>query len=209
MRFDIPLDPDGETARQWVRDELTKQEYAGGGKTILQRIYEWVQELLNRASGANGPDLGGPWGVIGIALATIAVIAGIVYLVMGPLRLSRRRKASSEIFGEDDAPAKDLRALAEAAAAKGDWEAAFIERFRALVRGADESGKVSVVPGLTAYEFAQAAGKAMRRLAPEFTWAADTFDLLRYGHAGVTASDYTRITALDVAARTAPVEVAS
>src|SRR4051812_18410401 len=57
--FDIPVDPDADTAREWARDELSKHEYQTGTSTNwLDRFFNWVQNLLSDV----GNGVGGAWG---------------------------------------------------------------------------------------------------------------------------------------------------
>ena len=41
----VPVDPSAEEAREWMRHELAKAEYADD-RSLLQRVIDWVSELI-------------------------------------------------------------------------------------------------------------------------------------------------------------------
>ncbi len=198
IHLGVPIEPDAETARGWVQDELAKSDYQSTNNDWFSRVLEWIADLLSKR-----PDLGdgnAPGGVpawIVTALIIAAVLALATFLIVGPLRSSGRRKKVKAIFDDDTRDLADLKNAALEAAEQGDWSRATLERFRAIVRAAEDQGMVSVTPGMTADEFASDAAQSIRALKVEFDWAADTFDGLRYASATATRAEYTRMTALD------------
>jgi len=207
MRFDIPVEPDADTAREWARDELAKREYQQGtGSNWLERFFNWIQDLLNGMGGGVGDTFGG-WGVVGIALAAAAIVALIIWLVMGPLQRSRRRGKAEEELGDLTLSAADLLAAAKSAAAAGNWETAVIEAYRALIRSLDEREVIDAKPGMTAFEAALLASEAIPAIASDIAIDADVFDAVRYGHLAATAEHYNHVLATREAAKTARVVV--
>ena len=116
MFLDVPVDPDADTAREWARDELSKQEYTSAtGTNWLDRFFEWVQNLLSSI----GDGVGGAWGGWGTLVAIViaaAVVGLIVWLVVGPLRRSRSRGTVDEALGDPTVSSDDLLAAARSAA---------------------------------------------------------------------------------------------
>jgi hypothetical protein len=204
--FDIPIEPDADTARQWVVDELSKDAYQSSGRSWLERLLEWLAGLFDGLGNASGKlgFAGVPGSVVAIVLAVI-LVALIALIVWGPMRSSRRRKASRAVFEDDERDSAAMRSDAVDAAARGDWTLAVIERFRGMVRDVEKSGWVAVVPGMTAYEFVTQAGLRVPPLAAELDWAGDLFDRIRYGHDAVGEAHYARIVALDDATASARV----
>jgi hypothetical protein len=194
----IPIEPDADTARQWVVDELSKDAYDATGRSWLQRLLDWVQSLFERIDKASGglEFAGVPGAVVAIVLAAV-LVAIIILIVWGPMRASRRRKASHVVFEDDVRDSKAMRSAAEDAAARGDWTLAVIERFRGIVRDVEQSGWVPVFPGMTAHEFVTHAGMRVPSLAGELDWAGDIFDRIRYGHDAGSSAHYERMVALD------------
>ncbi len=203
---DIPLEPDAETARRWLEEELSKPEYRGGGNW-LQQVLAWLntqlERLLSTGSGSGG--LSAPTMVV-LALLGALLTGAVIYLVVGPLRRSRATRRSASVFEDDEREATDIRSAAVNAALAEDWDTAVIERFRALVRGAEERHLVAVVPGMTAMEFTHEAGRRLPHHARDLATCADAFDGIRYGHTHATRALYDLLAATDDAiARAKPV----
>ena len=198
MRWDIPVDPDAETARRWLEEELTKPEYREHKAGWFQRALEWISNAIDRmfdwADGIGG--INAPVTII-IILLVVALIAVLLYVLLGPLRRSRRVKKSGAVFDDDDRVATDIRASAVGAAERGDWELAVIERFRALVRAAEERDLVLVVPGMTAHEFTSAVAARLDAHEAALERCADVFDGVRYGHGAATEQMYDFIATTD------------
>jgi len=207
MRFDVPVDPDADTARQWARDELAKPEYTqGSGTNWIQRFFDWFTNLIaNLANNATGGWNG--WGLLAVVVAVAAVVALITWLIVGPMRRSRRRGEAEEELGDPTLSAADLLAAASKAAAAEDWDTAVIEAYRALIRSLDERDAIDARPGMTAFEAALTAGAAIPAIASAVGEDADVFDAVRYGHLAATRSHYEHVLATRTAAGRAKVEV--
>lgn len=207
MRFDVPVDPNADTAREWARDELAKPEYSqGGGTNWIQRFFDWFTNLIaslanNATGGWNG------WGLLAVVVAVAAVVALITWLIVGPLRRSRRRGEADEELGDPALTAADLLAAATKAAAAEDWDTAVIEAYRALIRSLDEREVIDARPGMTAFEAALTAGAAIPTIASAVGEDADVFDAVRYGHLAATRAHYEHVLATRKAASRAKVEV--
>ncbi len=193
MRIEPPVDPDAETARQWAADELAKPEYHRG-PTLLQRLFDWVGDQIDRLQHTAVP--GGP----GLAIVAGIVVAVVVvsFVVAGPVRRSRAvHHAVGEALLDDARTAEQIRAAALAAAAAGHLALATAEWFRALVVGLEERTLLDERPGRTADEAAAAAGARLPELAGELATAAAAFDAVVYGHRTVGAEDEARMRALE------------
>lgn len=202
LPFEIPIDPDADTARRWLEDELSKNVYREDGQSWLQSILEWVSRLFERVGDATGGlAVAGIPGSVVAAVLFVVLLAGLLYLVLGPIRRSRRTKTSATVFEDDDRSADAMSRAADDAAERGDWDTAVLERFRSIVRRAEGAGWVAVIPGMTAYEFVEEAGHAVAALATELLWAGDIFDRVRYGHSSGTAQAYERLLGLEQAVR--------
>jgi hypothetical protein len=207
MRLDVPVDPDAETAREWAREELSKREYqTGTGRNFLDEFFQWINNLLNSLGNGIGHTWGG-WGLLIAFLLAAAIIALAVWLVVGPLRRSRRRATSDEELGDPALTAADLLAAAAAAARAGDWNLAVIECYRALIRSLAEREIIDAKPGMTAFEAALAAGAALPAIASDIHDDADVFDAVRYGHLTATEAHYAHVLSTRDAAGKARAEV--
>ncbi|QIG38286.1 DUF4129 domain-containing protein [Microbacterium sp. 4R-513] len=204
-----PLTPDGEEARRWAEQELSKPVYAEAEPTLFDRIARAIAEFFERLFSTQ---LDGPWGSTAAIVAAIIVVLLIVgaFLVWGrPRATHRSRVAVAELFGETETrSAGQLRADAESAAARRDWDAAIVLRFRALARGAVERGAVETPPGATVHGFARRAGRVFPASADALEAAAVAFDDVRYLRRPGTEDLYRRIVAVDeTVSRSRPVDL--
>lgn len=179
MRFDVPVVPDADQARQWLHQELTDPVYRER-ESLLQRFWDWLSDLFGAVPIGGA---GGPWWLLGI-LVLVAVIALIALKVAGPVRRgAQRRTASARVLADDDLrDAEDLRAAANAAAHAGDWATAVAERFRAIVRALEDRAVLDERPGRTAREAADTAAVRLPDHAEGLRWASGLFDGVVYGH---------------------------
>jgi hypothetical protein len=178
--FGVPVDPDAAEAQRWAEEELAKQIYSDD-PGLLQRLGEWFLGLFEGIGriGAVTPPAVVP------ALVVLAFVGVLVAALLLGGRVRRGRaaesRASHELF-EDGRTGADLLAAADAAASRGDWETAVLERFRGIVRRLDERSVLEDRAGLTAHEAATAAATALPAEADGLSWAGRLFDDVRYGH---------------------------
>lgn len=192
-----PLTPEGDEAREWAERELSDPVYAAAEPTPLDRIAHAIGEFLQSLLGTQ---LSGDWGPWVAVIAAVVVVLVIVaaFLVWGVPRATGGARARAELFGESEQrSAAELRRDAASRAAKGDWDAAIVLRFRAMARGLVERGAVDTPPGATVHAFARAAARAFPASADELESAAAAFDDVRYLRRPGTAELYRRIAAVD------------
>ena len=200
-----PLIPDADEAREWAERELADRVYEIAQPTPLDRfahaVGQFFEDLFTRAL----PAAWGPW----LAVLVTVVIVGVVVvaiLVWGLPRASGRSRGGAELFGDvQRRTAAELRAAARDHAARGDWDAAITERFRALATGLGERGVVDALPGATVHAFARDAAAAFPACAEDLERAATAFDDVRYLRRPGTAELYAQVAAVDdTVATTAP-----
>jgi hypothetical protein len=176
--WDVPVDPDRDTARGWLEAELTDPIYHEG-PSLLDRLLAWIMEQLDnaqRAASQVDPLLAAAV-VIGIAL----VVGVVAFLVAGPVAPARRARRSAEVFGDDTRTATELRTAADAHAAAGRFDEAVLDRFRAILRSLEERALLDPRPGTTADEGAALAGARLADRAEDLRAAASLFDDVCYG----------------------------
>lgn len=201
----VPLDPDEEEARELLRQELAKAEYAEARPTVIDRIiadfWAWVESLFDQ------PVPGLPFDVTPGALALLALlVVGVLALLVGRPALNRRRRAAGagRVFLEDDErTAAELRAAAAAAAARGEWALATLESFRAIARDLADRTIITLRPGSTAHDVARRAADAFPAHGGALERAASDFDDVRYLDREGTEAAWTRTRELDAALRSA------
>ncbi len=187
MRIEIPVTPDADTAREWARDELSKPEYTDQGTTWFESFLEWVQALFDTVGSLGGSV--GPIGTIALVIVAMGVVALIIWLVVGPLRRSRRAAPVGGVFDDDTRSSQEIKTAAEAAERAESWDLAVMEWFRAGVRLMEERRVIVDSPGATAQEAAVRIEKAVPSVAGDVVTDAQSFDLARYGAGGLTATD--------------------
>lgn len=201
--------PDPDEAREWAENELADPAYRAAEPTPLDRLARAVVDFFGRLlrNSANGD-----WGPPALIVLAIIIVVGIVIgiLIWGrPRAIARAQPPARALFdGDDGRSADELRGDAAAAAARGDWDAAIVLRFRAFARGLTERGLVDPPPGATVRAFARAASAALPGLASGLDEAAAIFDDVRYLRRPGTEQRYGVVADLDAeAVRTRPAPV--
>lgn len=187
MHLTVPVVPDADQAREWARDELAKTEYSDQGTSWFEMFLDWVQDLFDSV-GSMSSNLNAVWTIVIIVLA-LGIIAVVVWLILGPLRRSRRAVARTGMLADDARTSAQMRDAALAAEAVENWDTAAVEWYRATVRRMEELGRISDSPGATAREAAGLLAKAAPALASQAAQSAQSFDVARYGLGGLSASD--------------------
>ncbi|KQO62143.1 DUF4129 domain-containing protein [Curtobacterium sp. Leaf261] len=188
-------------ARRLLQDELRDRAYDAARPTWWDRVsksfLDWIGSF--RIGGDAGVDR--ILLVVGIVVV-LAVVVLLVVVVGLPRRRAVQRGASGSVFDADDRrDARALSAAAAAAAARGDWDQAVVDAFRALVRGLAERDLVPDVPGATARTIATDAGASFPGSASALTESARRFDAVRYAGVDADESDYRVVTDTDTAVR--------
>lgn len=195
---EIPLVPDGDEARKWAEEELSKQAYREAEPTFFDRAARAVNEFIGNLFSS---EVDGQWGLV-LALVVTAIVVVLIiaaFVVWGMPRSTRRvRAAQAQLFGEvEGRSAAELRSAAAEAASRGGWDEAVVLRFRGLARALDERGIVETPPGATVHAFARVAAKAFPTSGDALESAAAAFDDVRYLRRPGTADLYARIADVD------------
>lgn len=201
MASEPPVLPDGEEGRRWATEELAKPGYQRPAPAWLEDSWQWLRDWLGQLDGPSGP----PSSVAGplIAIATVVIIVLAIVLVRP--RLNARKKVQKEMYDDGTSvTANAYRRRADAAAAAGDLRAAVVDRYRALVRAAEEDEVIDVLAGRTADEAATRLGRVYPGHALQLGTAAGTFDAILYGHSAADLDVYAAMTALDEALQAEP-----
>jgi Domain of unknown function (DUF4129) len=155
-------------------------------------IENWLSSLVS-----SGPS-GRPswWAVVLLSVVVLAAI-GAVWYWLGPTRLTRRLR-SRPLTGGQTLSAAEYRAAADGLAAAGNYQAAVIERVRAIAAGLEASGILAPRPARTAAELAAETAVAVPAEAAGLVRAARLFDEVRYGGRAGTQAGYAEVTGLDL-----------
>jgi uncharacterized membrane protein len=187
----LALDPDNDTARQWLRDELSKPRYADPAAKspewrspqtpgFLDRLGKWLSGLFN-----SGLSL-----TIGfLLLALLIAVAG--YVVVRVRRETRRTGDAIDgspgaVLGGIAGTAEQFRSAAAEALAAGDYDNAVLAAMRAIAQSASDRTLLLGARSATAHDIA----RRLRHVFPDHYGvlysAAEVFDAVAYGgrHAG-------------------------
>lgn len=194
MAAEPPVLPGRDEARRWAEEELAKAEYRDAAPGWLDSVWADILDWLRSLDGGSGPEttVAAPW--IGVA---IAVLIGTAVVLARP-RLNAKAKRAGDVFDADATVSADAyRGRAAAAAAAGNWSAAVVDCFRALVRTAEDRALFDARPGRTADEVAHELATPFPSEASRLTEAARTFDGIRYGNESAGQTDYAAVRGLD------------
>jgi hypothetical protein len=214
-RTDVPVAPTRDEAQAWAAQELARGEYHESRSSAWETFTQSVRDAVNRfiESLLVGSARHSPGTVLAVVLVVvvIAVVVAVLVVRSGGLR-SQSHRGHAAVFTSAALTAADHRLRSESAAAEGDWAQAVAERFRAVVRAAEEIQVLHPRPGRTADEAAAEIARAVPETDPEVLTAARVFDEVRYGDRGATEGQYDLLRTLDgtlTRARAARREVAS
>lgn len=171
---------DRDTGREWVENELSKQEYSATDLTPLEQIGRWISSvwdsLVNAALRSNSP-----WLLLVVALALAAIIALIVWRI----RRTGLRRTGLPLSAFD--PVVSLpepgpwRESAARAAQAGNHRAAVIDASRAIFAVLSVKRIISLESSATASELARDAESALPDHAAAVHSVAEVFNDLLYG----------------------------
>lgn len=194
MVSEVPIDVGRDEARDAAARELSDPAYQNAEPSWFTRALGWVLDWLNDQLEAIADVV--PGGLIGVVVLLALIVAGIVAI---RVRVgSMARNAGVQVFAGRKLTAADHRQAAEAAAAQGSLAEAVRERFRAIVRGLEERRVLDERSGRTVDEVAREAGARLPDYANALRAAARVFDDVWYGGHPATASDYQRLSELDL-----------
>ncbi|BCW76314.1 hypothetical protein NicSoilB11_26390 [Arthrobacter sp. NicSoilB11] len=175
---------------------MAKREYRDAAPSWLGTLWRNFLDWLQSLDGSQGDAAPVPSPVIALVIAAIIAAA----IILARPRLHARSRQARDVFErEPTLDATDYRARAEAAAAAGKWGDAVVDRFRAVVRSAEDRAILDPQPGRTADEAARALSVPFNSQSGRLARAAATFDGVRYGNRAADSGDYRQMVELDTA----------
>jgi hypothetical protein len=184
-------DRDPQQVREVVREVLSRPEFRPPHRSLTERLFDWVLEVIGRLLAALGGS--GAGGIVGLLLLAL-VLVGVGVLAA---RFSRGLTASPEVAaavpGGRRRSAAEWRAQAETQERAGAWREAVRSRYRALVADLASRGLVEEVPGRTAGEYRREVGRALPEAATDFAGATELFEVAWYGRSRTGAGEAARL----------------
>jgi hypothetical protein len=192
---DVPVEVGRDDARRAAATELTDPAYRAAEPSLLTKVLRWVGERI--ASVLDSISSTVPGGIFGLLLLIIVVTVLVVVIRLKAGKIGRSARREYQVFEGRARSAEEHRRAAEAAAARGDFDEAVRERFRAVVRALEQRALLDERSGRTADEAAADAGKLLPGCATELREGAAAFDDVHYGGRRATAEGYHRLVELD------------
>ncbi|MBD1590880.1 DUF4129 domain-containing protein [Arthrobacter sp. S1_S22] len=194
MAAEPPVLPGAEEARRWAAEELSQPEYRDAAPGWVETLWENFLDWLSTLDGSADAGSTVPSPVIGLVIAVIIAAA----VIIAKPRLNPKARQVKEVFEpEGELVAGDYRQRAETSAAAGRWGDAVVDRFRALVRSAEDRTILDPQPGRTADEVARDLALPFSTEGQRLDRAAGMFDAIRYGNRTADAGDYQAMAGLD------------
>jgi len=169
------LSPDPDTARRWLRAELSGPDYQ---ESLAERFTRWFDDRMDSILSVG--DLGGLHPVVGLLL--LALLAAGVALVLS--RLSANPPSAgpdAAVFSEARQSSGEHRRHAHVALAHEHWAQAVVESVRALAAGLVERGLIREQSDVTVHEISQRASTLFPTYLIRLEEMALLFDETRYG----------------------------
>jgi hypothetical protein len=187
------LRPDPDQGREWLRHELTHQEYHQ--QSLLERLLSFLKDLFDKfthaASGAT------PLSTLAAIVVAIALIGLLIYVLPRVRHTPAARGLERVVLTQGDVTAVELRARAEQAFREGRPEAAVGDAYRALARRMVERGTIEQTVGSTAHELAERLVLRFPDHTDRLVRSANLFDSVVYGEHRASSGDAELVLRLD------------
>ena len=189
-----------------LAEVLARPEYAVSEPSVVlrwfQRAVDWVWRHVRRIVDAILPELDPDatiWGQILDVLLFVGALAGglvISYLVILALRAWRGRVRRREaVAAQATAPttAHDWQSVARQAAAAGDWRAASLATYQAVIHRIAERGVVRLDAAKTPGDYRRELRRSRSELTPLLEAFVRAFEPAAYGRAGLDSEYFARL----------------
>lgn len=186
MRLDV--DPSGPQARQWLLDELAKDDYHDG-RSLFERVMRWIAEQIDRLQPQQPDAPGFSLPPLAVALVALALGAAIVWLLTRIRAVRGTVQQPEAVLGDSTLTATQLRDRGAAALRDGRYGEAVLHYTRAMARESADRTLLSDAPSLTAHEIGGQLAEVFPARAGDITGTTDLFDAVRYGRYAATRAD--------------------
>ncbi|MCU0268769.1 MAG: DUF4129 domain-containing protein [Acidimicrobiales bacterium] len=174
---------DPDQVRRAADEILSRPEYRPPSRSLLERFFDWLGDVLDEIFGQTFGTGGGGKGtpLLWVVLVVLAVLAVVLVRRFAATRVPKQRGAEIEVDIEPRRSADEWRHEAERLEALGEWKQALRARYRVLVGELLERRVVDDVPGRTTGEYRHEVTAAAPAVAGAFTAASDLFEQAWYG----------------------------
>jgi len=184
-------DRDPQQVREVVREVLSRPEFRPAHRSLTERVFDWVLEVIGRLLAALGGS--GAGGIVGLLLLALVLVGVGVLAARFSRGLTPSPEVAAAVPGGRRRSAAEWRADAEVQERAGAWREAVRSRYRALVADLASRGLVEEVPGRTAGEYRREVGRALPEAATDFAGATELFEVAWYGRSRTGQGEAARL----------------
>jgi hypothetical protein len=192
-----PPEHDPASVRELADEILAQPRYDRPGRSIPDRVLEWLGEQIARLIEGL---VGGGGGAV-VAWIILLGFAGAVVLLLvryGKVTLpSPAVDVEPEVMVELTRSAREWRAEADRLEAEGRWREALRCRYRALIADLVRRGTIPEQAGRTAGEYVRDVVARQPEAAVPFAAATELFEAVWYGGADAGPGEAARFRGLD------------
>lgn len=173
----IPWTPDDDHARQLLDERIETYDLDPAGMTLWERIIGWLNDAL-----AINIDPTGTGSVI-LQIVLIVAVGVLAFLLFRYFRPSASPTADRHgaRLADPSVPAKEYLHAAQRALAADQFDQAYLQTYRFMVRNASDRGLVEVTPATTATTFGWSLGTVLPAYREALTEASTEFNRISYG----------------------------
>lgn len=172
-----PWTPDDDRARQLLDERIETYDLDPAGMTLWERIIVWLNDALAISIDPTGT------GSVVLQVLLIIAVGVLAFLVFRYFRPSvspdtDRRGAH---LADPSVPAEEYLAAAQRALAAHEFDQAYLQAYRFIVRSASDRGLVEVTPATTATTFGGSLGAVLPEYREALAEASTEFNRISYG----------------------------
>lgn len=184
---DLPAPTEtADAARRRAAEILSRPELRPPPRTLLQRLFELIGDILGRVLGAGGGNVVVAWAIV-VVVGLLA--AGLAWLAVRALQRDPVAGGGVGVAEDVGRPAAAWRAEARHHEENGAWRDALRCHWRALVADLASRGLVEEVPGRTTGDYRLSVDRSVPGGARAFSDATGLFELAWYGAEEVGEAD--------------------
>lgn len=172
-----PWTPEDEHARQLLDERIETYDLDPAGMTLWERIIGWLNDALTINIDPTGA------GSIVLQVLLIVAVGVLAFLVFRYFRpaASPRAAGHETHLADPGVSAQEYLAAAQRALAADQYERAYLQAYRFIVRSASDRGLVEVTPATTATTFGGSLGAVLPMYREALTDASTEFNRISYG----------------------------
>lgn len=189
-----PAEVTREEGRRRAIEELSDPLYGEQEPSLIDRLWAWLSDLLERLVSAGEGVIPGGLLLGGVLLVLLVLVIALIFY----LRPSRNRRVEVPLHEGRILSAADHRAAADRSETEGDFATAVTERLRAISVDLEERTIVSPRAGRTATELAAEAAETLPSESEGLHEGARIFNDVVYGDRVATAEAVRTLRDLDV-----------